>query len=108
MEEIIFNWKFPAVDCYLEKNGLKDVVFRIHWRYEGRKGIHNTEFYGHTDLNSPSEENFILLDNITAELLKTWTSNILGSTRIEEMQTELSIELNNLTTTLKVTKLINL
>ena len=54
-----FNWTISALDCKVDEDNLKDVVYTVHWRYRA------------TDENGITED-FTPYDELTKEQVVGW------------------------------------
>ena len=68
-----YNWTISALDCKVDENNLKDVVYTIHWRYSAtnENGIF-AETYGAQTVAPPSTEDFTPYDQLTKDQVVGW------------------------------------
>lgn len=68
-----FNWIISALDCKVDEDNLKDVVYTVHWRYRAtnENGI-TAEIYGAQSVSPPSTEDFTPYDELTKEQVVGW------------------------------------
>jgi hypothetical protein len=67
-----FNLRITGVSAYPTVDNLENVVFDIHWAYEGTDGTFSTAMSGTTMVPAPSAENFVPFDQLTEQMVKDW------------------------------------
>lgn len=86
---ITFKWTFPQLECYPEKDGLKNVVKSVHWRYLGSDGEgHDVERYGTVDLGDADPKNFADFDALNEEVVASWIAPKVNVEALNKSMTE--------------------
>lgn len=82
---INFKWTISALDCEVSKNGLNNVVQRIHWNLSGinEKSI-SAEVYGVQILGDPNIENFKDFDSLEKQDVINWLNATMDVAVLEE------------------------
>lgn len=78
------EWKIDALECYPEKNDMKDVVFTAHWRVNGTDGDFSGSAYGSVALQAPDPGSpFAPFDELTQDQVVGWVRGELGAEQVE-------------------------
>ena len=64
--------RIVAMDCYVDKDGLKDCIHNVHWSYEATDGTNNVNSIGVESLDVPSEEGFTPFDELSEDDVVVW------------------------------------
>lgn len=67
-----YNWIWVASDVHLNVDGLKDVVYNIHWRRSLTDGELSAESYGTCPVDEPTPEAFVSYEDLTKEEVESW------------------------------------
>ena len=96
-----YNWKINLLDCKVDENNLKDVVYTVHWIYNAtnENGI-TAEIYGAQIISSPNPEDFTPYDQITKEQVVGWLE---GSMDVVEMNKKLDDQIDLIVNPVNVT-----
>lgn len=79
-----YNWIWVASDVHLNVDGLKDVVYNIHWRRTAKDGEFTAESYGTCAVGQPNPEEFTDYDSLTHEEVYSWLEANLDVEAIDE------------------------
>ncbi len=88
---INYKWTISAFDCKAVLEGLTDVVYNVHWRYEATKNDIVVSTYGVLILENPNKENFIALNDLKETDVIGWLESKLN---VNELNTNLENEIN--------------
>ena len=76
-----FKWVFGPMECYVDVDGLMDVVYTVNWRYQATRENEGKEYfaemYGATGVGFPDPETFVPYDEITEEMTIGWMESTL-------------------------------
>ena len=71
-----FKWVFGPMECYVDVDGLMDVVYTVNWRYQATRENEGKEYfaemYGATGVAFPDPATFVPYDQITEEMTIGW------------------------------------
>lgn len=67
-----YNWIWVASDVHLNVDGLKDVVYNIHWRRTLADGEFTADCYGTCTVGEPTPEQFVSYEDLTKEEVESW------------------------------------
>jgi hypothetical protein len=71
-----FKWVFGPMQCYVDIDGLTDVVYVVNWRYQATRKNNGKDYfaevYGATGVTFPNPETFVPYDQITEEMTISW------------------------------------
>lgn len=82
----------------LERHAADDIVYTVHWTLSAHDGEHSASIYGSVGLEAPEEDAVIPYEDLTKEIVVGWTQDKLGEEKVEEMETALQTQLDNLKT----------
>jgi len=90
-----FKWVFGPMDCYVDKDGLTDVVYNVNWRYEATREVDEktyfADMYGSTVVGFPDPNNFVPYNEITEEMVIGWMEAAMD---VPAMQTNLDKQID--------------
>jgi len=91
------TWLVTCIDKVPTEGGLSKVCKKMDVMLVGEiergNGVGGTEVtfqYGRVTLNSPDSGNFIDFDSLTDEICCGWAKDVLGTTKVNEMETEVN------------------
>jgi hypothetical protein len=101
-----YTWKFPTLQAYTQKDGYTDVVYVVHWYYTGTRTVaegtgskeYQAQIYGAQQI-APYESgsrDFIPFSDLTEATVQSWVEESFGAERIQQMQTGLDGQIDNL------------
>ena len=98
---ITYKWSFPAFDCRVDENGMKDVVTVVHWVYNGtdEDGI-TAGMYGTQSVGEPNPDAFTPYPDISEEQVIGWMESVMD---IEEMQKNISNQIELIKNPVQIT-----
>lgn len=84
---ITYTWSFPTLTCYPEKAGESDVVFTIHWRFNGTDTEgHSAEVYGTVSVEWEEGTPFTPFNELTKEKVEGWVESSLGAEQVTALR----------------------
>lgn len=92
---ITYNWVIPqnGLECKTEGD-LSDVVFTIHWRYQGTEidgdKTYFAEIYSTVSCPNPDPEHFTAFNDLTEPQVIGWLTNLLD---VPAMQANLATQI---------------
>ena len=100
-----YEWKCEGLECYPEKNGLVNVVFKADWKVIGISETLNEESKNITASLSGFQvleeitdaENFKEFDQLTNEEVIGWVKSAMGESKIGRIKANIDKQLNILT-----------
>lgn len=78
-----YNWIWVASDVHLNVDGLKDVVYNIHWRRTLKDGDLVVEVYGTCPVGDPNPESFTDYENLKDPEVFAWLEETLDVESID-------------------------
>lgn len=87
------KWVVVQMDTAPSEDTLKDVVKRVHYRYEGTDEQYFADIYGVLSCETPSETDFTAYEDLTYEQICTWLEAGLN---VEAMDLNLATQIENL------------
>ena len=107
---INYNWNCKTVDCYIETEGESDVVYNVHWIVTGtsadldpNENPYTATNIGTQILNIDDITNFIPFDQLTNQDVITWTQNTMGVETVEQIETNISTQIDALINPVTIT-----
>ncbi len=91
---ISFNWSFPTLEYASSVDGLSQVIKTVHWRITAVEDNYISAAYGSVGLLDPQPEQFVDYDDLTLELVQSWTEAAIGETAIEQIKDNLKTQIN--------------
>ena len=96
-----YNFHINAVDAHVSSNGLDNVIYNVHYSYNGEDGNGNsTSRIGVVAVEAPDADSFVAFDQLTQADVIAWIEPILP---VEQMQQDLDLQLAELAAPTKVT-----
>jgi hypothetical protein len=101
----IFKWVFGPMECYVDVDGLTDVVYTVNWRYQAARENDGkeyfTEVYGATGVGFPDPATFVPYDQITEEMTIGWMESALDVPAMQKnLDLQIDLQINPVTVTL--------
>jgi hypothetical protein len=87
---IVYTWQFPNLDVIYNEDGMQDVVDTIYWVLLAQDEQYSYSAYGTVKVGKPNSENFIPYQQLTQEEIQSWTEQILGQERVDELKVTLA------------------
>jgi hypothetical protein len=105
MSEITYNWDCRTVDVYpqteVEGETFQEVVYNVHYRVTGTK-IVDSEDYSATVIGTQTldseviqPEGFVPFNQLTNEMVVSWTKEKMGTERIGQIEDSISSQIND-------------
>ena len=96
-----YHFRIESVDCHVEKDGLENVIFQVHWRYfaEDSESGFKVDTCGMSSVSDPDPENFTPVDQLNNSDVVSWLSSIVD---VEDLKRILDQRLNELITPTKL------
>ena len=105
MSEITYNWDCRTVDVYpqteVEGQTFQEVVYNVHYRVTGTKTVGSEEYsatvIGTQTLDSEviQPEGFVPFNQLTNEMVVSWTKEKMGIERIGQIEDSISLQIND-------------
>ena len=100
-----FKWVFGPMECYVDKDGLTDVVYTVNWRYNATRENDGKEYfagmYGATGVAFPDPATFVPYDQITEEMTIGWMEAALDVPAMQvNLDKQIDLQINPVTVTL--------
>ena len=93
---ITYNWVVSQMDCYPTEESLADVVFCVHYRYQGNEvdgdKTYFAEVYGTVNLSAPDPDNFTPYDQLTKAQVEGWLASALN---VPSLQANIATQIQN-------------
>ena len=96
-----YKFHIYATDCFVDYDGLSDVIQKVHWGYEVSDGTNSTTTIGVETMNVPDAENFVAFDELNQDIVASWLESRLD---IEGLQNALDKKLDEMINPTIVTK----
>ena len=95
-----YNWVIGTLNAKIESDGLQNVIYKIHWRFQATDENENSsELIGTTSLGEPDANSFIEFDSLTQSDVENW---IVSNEDVESMKSNLDAQLDEIATPTKV------
>ena len=88
-----YKFHIYTTDCFVDYDGLSNVIQNVHWGYEVSDGTNSTTMIGVTTMDIPSSENFIAFDQLDKATVIQWLESKLD---IAGMQASLDKQLDEM------------
>lgn len=93
---IQFSWVISQMDCYPTDESLNDVVFCVHYRYQGTEvdgdKTYFAEVYGTVNLSAPDPEHFTPYNELTKAQVEGWLEDSLN---VPSLQANITTQIQN-------------
>jgi len=93
---INYTWVISQMDCYPTEQSLTDVVFCVHYRYQGTEvdgdKTYFAEVYGTVNLSNPDPEHFTPYADLTKAQVEGWLESSLN---VESLQANIATQIQN-------------
>ena len=96
-----YKFHVYATDCFVDYDGLSDVIQQVHWGYEVSDGTNSTTTIGVETMDAPDAENFVAFDELNQDIVASWLESRLD---IEGLQNALDKKLDEMINPTIVTK----
>ena len=93
--------RIVAMDCYVDKDGLKDCIHNVHWSYEATDGTNNATSIGVESLEAPSEEVFTPFDELSEDDVVAWLEDKMD---LDSLKANLDDQLDKIANPVIITK----
>lgn len=100
LENVEWSWKLRRTEVKRSDNNLNNVIGSVSWTLEGEffgegKEQYQASISKSIDLPSPSQEEFISIDNLDKKTLLEWTKSTLGNKKIIEYKQSIVNKIND-------------
>jgi len=96
-----YKWIWSASDVHLNVDGMKDVVYNLHWRRQLSDGDLMVEVYGTCPVGQPNPESFTDYENLKDEEVFGWLEENLDVESIDAgLASAMELEKNPVNATL--------
>jgi len=96
-----YKFHIYATDCFVDYDGLSDVIQNVHWGYEVSDGTNSTTMIGVETMDIPNAENFVAFDELNQDVVASWLESRLD---ISGLQSALDKKLDQMINPTIVTK----
>lgn len=86
-------WKIDSLECRIEVDGYSDVVYNVHWKLYAMEGDQSVSIPGVTQVTfNPYDPGyqFIPYDQLTEEIVISWTQAAIGQGQVTEMEAQVT------------------
>ena len=90
------TWKIMSLEQVPSEGSLSKVCKKIDWMIKGEEDTNSTYQYGKVTLNNADSGNFIDFDSLTEANCIAWAKDVLGTTKVNELETEVTNSLKEL------------
>jgi hypothetical protein len=88
---ITYNWGIVQLDAYPEKDGLTDVVFTVHWTFNGNDGEgHTSSAYGSVGVTLDEGGGYTPYADLTKEQVVGWVQDALGEEQAASLEARIA------------------
>jgi len=90
---IIYNWNCKTVDVYPTESSKTNVVYNVHWVLTGisdeldlEENTYQSTSVGTQIVPLDSESEFISFENLTNEIVVSWTKEAMGEEQVFSLE----------------------
>lgn len=91
---IIYNWAFTTFEAYPQHAGETDVVFTIHYRFEGVDGDYKASIFNYVGVTYEEGDPFTPFQELTPEIVTSWVEEALGNEWIDAAKANISNQIS--------------
>ena len=73
-----YAWAFPALEIEHDKDGLKNVVTLVHWRFKATRDGVEAETIGTIQMGEPGQP-FTAFEDITHDMIQGWVESAMDA-----------------------------
>lgn len=92
---IKYKFNINQLDCYPDVDGEVDVVFTVHYTYEGTDGEHTGSVYGTVGVTLDAEAPFTPYKDLTKEQVVGWVTDALGEEWLASAKENIAGQIDN-------------
>ncbi|QDP51767.1 MAG: hypothetical protein GOVbin1578_30 [Prokaryotic dsDNA virus sp.] len=100
---IDYIWNVSNCEVYPNKNGLQNVVHKVHYIVKGIDTINldenNNNYYatmqGRVYLDTTDLSNFIAWQDLTSQIVQNWVEANLGADNVATIKSDIEAKINN-------------
>ena len=100
---INFEWDVSNCEVYPNKDGLSDVVHKVHYIIKGidisnlddNDNPHFAIQRGRVYLDTSDLSNFIAWSDLTSEIVQNWVEDNLGADNVAAIKSDIEAKINN-------------
>lgn len=97
-----YKWDIASVDCHVNKDGLENVIYQVHYRYIAEDENGNKAFHiGIHQVSDPDPASFTPFDDLRAADVISWLENDL---ELLPMQNNLNQQIQEIVNPTQVNK----
>lgn len=100
---ITHNWNCNTVDAYPEKNGVVNLIHKVHFTVDSVSSeldaigeAYTAKYFGAQDLNTDEVVGFVPFENLTNAQLVIWVKEAMGTTAVANIEGKLEEKINSL------------
>lgn len=86
---IAYTWVINALEAYPQYEGESDVVFTVHWTFNGSDGTHDGSVYGSVGVSYQPGEAFTPFNNLTEAQVIGWVTSALGTEQVDALKSNI-------------------
>ena len=92
---IEYKFNINQLDCYPDVDGEVDVVFTVHYTYEGTDGTYNGSVYGTVGVTLDASAPFTPFKDLTKDQVIGWVTDALGAEWLVSAQENIAGQIQN-------------
>jgi len=92
---ITYNWNVEQMDTYPEKDGLTDVVFKVHWTLVGTEENYRGSVYGTVLVTLDEESIYTPYNELTQEQVVGWIKESLGAEKVTSYEDNVATQIQS-------------
>ena len=103
---ITYDWNCKTVDVVLQKEGLTDVVYNVHWIVTGTSDTYSSTSIGTQTVTLDESTPFIPFADLTNDIVVGWTKAAMGEEQVASIESGIADaiekEINPVTATMQL------
>lgn len=103
---INYTWNCKTVDVHPIKEGQPNVVYNVHWIFEGIDTATSvsSEYIGTQRLEMDPTSEFIAFESLTNEIVTEWVKGAIGTDAIAKMEKAIASKISEINNPSSITK----
>lgn len=91
---ITFKWNITQLDCFTQVDGQNNVVFCVHYTFNGTDGTHDGLVIGTVMLTIDLNSGYIPFDQLTEDIVIGWVQGELGNDEVGKYVADITNQIN--------------
>lgn len=87
---VTYTWGFPVLGVVFNEDSLQNVIQTVNWTYTATEDTYIASCYGSLTLGPPNPASFTPYDQVTEDMVISWTEEALGAEQVAAMQQSLA------------------